>query len=360
MAENKKEGMKDWRILEFYVPILEVKTIGNDFIVKGVAINETTTRNGIKYIANELENAAPSFRGKPILLDHKNEVKNIVGRTTENVIYNPIEKRIEFEAKVMDKEIQSMISDGRITDVSIGASVKNLTDNKEEGSRTAIGLEGHEISFVAVPGDPNANLAMALDNCFMIREKYGNLGDEDEDEDEETDEQMMDKNDMKKMLKKKHPELSDKEIDDIIKKKIEKEEKEEKVDNKLNIKEVNRMAEDIKMGVITEAELCVMKEANEKLKAELKEINDAKEKAELTEKIRAEEKAKLMTEIEASKVIAPLQVSEDKTKGEVSSKKEEIISDNSLIVEKADIGKGFQIWKDFSKDNTCKFKRLIR
>ncbi|MHA1868759.1 MAG: HK97 family phage prohead protease [Candidatus Heimdallarchaeaceae archaeon] len=167
---TRGEGLKDWRVLEFFVPIKETTSVGNDFFIKGIAINETTTRNGIKYIAKELEKAAPTFRNKPILLDHKNEVESIVGRTTENVSYSQEKKGIEFEAKIMDEKIQKMINDGRITDVSIGAKVSDLVQNKDENTVTAIGLEGLEISLVAVPGDPGANLASAMANNFMIKE----------------------------------------------------------------------------------------------------------------------------------------------------------------------------------------------
>ena len=165
-----RESLVDWRVLEFYMPIKEAATIGDDFMIKGIAINETTTRNGIKYIASELDKAASSFRNKPILLDHVNSVKNIVGRTTENVVFDFEKKGITFEAKIMDKEIQKMINDGRIQEVSIGASVKDLIESDEDNSKTAIGLEGMEISLVAVPGDPGASLAMAMDNSFQIRE----------------------------------------------------------------------------------------------------------------------------------------------------------------------------------------------
>lgn len=378
--EKLLEKNKDWRVLEFYVPILETRTIGNDFIVKGVAINETTTRNGIKYIAKELENAAPSFNGKKLLLDHKNEVKSIVGVIT-NSFYNPTKHSIDFEGKVMDKDIQNMINDGRITDVSIGASVKDLSENKEEGSRTAIGLEGHEISFVAVPGDPNANLAMALDNCFMIKEAYDDEGIEDDEE--QTDDEAAQR------FGYEPPEAGDapQAVKDILarayasaRKQYDDKTKCSKIawgavhnagwnkgsDGKwhkesydeVNIKEVIKM-EDNKLGETQMAEMNAMKEANEKLKAELKEIKDAKEKVELIEKIRAEEKAKIIAEIEASKVITPLKT-EDKTKGEVSSKAEEKVSSDGIVIEKADTGKGFQIWKDFSKENSGKFKRLIR
>lgn len=175
-------SFKDWHVLEFFVPIKETSMMGNDFFIKGVAINETTTRNGVKYIANELEKAAPSFRNKPILLDHDNSVKSIVGRTTNNVNFNSVKRAIEFEAKIMDKQIQEMINDGRITDVSIGAKVQDLVQNKDEEAVTAIGVEGLEISLVAVPGDPGANLAMAMFESLQIKSEIIN-----DEEDEEID-----------------------------------------------------------------------------------------------------------------------------------------------------------------------------
>ena len=69
---KKKQVAKDWRHLEYVVPIKEASNSGKDFIIRGIAINETTTRNGITYIAEELEKAAPSFRSRPILKDHNN------------------------------------------------------------------------------------------------------------------------------------------------------------------------------------------------------------------------------------------------------------------------------------------------
>jgi len=165
-----KEGLKDWRVLEFIMPISETANVGDDFLVRGICINETTTRNGIKYTVDELENAAKSFRNKPILLDHENKVENIVGRSTENVNFSHERKGIEFEARIVNKDIQTKINQGLITDVSIGAGVKDLVE-EEDGSRRAVGLEGFEISFVAVPGDPNASLAQAMENNFMIKER---------------------------------------------------------------------------------------------------------------------------------------------------------------------------------------------
>lgn len=171
--EIKKKG--DWRVMEFLTPIMESVSMSEKgkqkFRIKGIAINETTTRNGITYYARELELAAPSFNGKPILLDHKNEIMSIVGRIT-NSEYDSKKKAITFEAEIMDLEIQKMINDGRVTDVSIGAKVADLVKNEKDNTVTAVGIEGLEISLVAVPGDKGANISLAnsLANCLEIKE----------------------------------------------------------------------------------------------------------------------------------------------------------------------------------------------
>ena len=79
---------KDWHKLNFNVPILEQVSTEKAFLIKGVAINETTTRNNITYVADELRSSTASFKNKPILKDHKNEIDSIVGRTTENIRFN--------------------------------------------------------------------------------------------------------------------------------------------------------------------------------------------------------------------------------------------------------------------------------
>lgn len=171
---------QNWNILEFLVPIKEIgiseakiKGVG-DFIVSGIAINECTTLNNVKYVAEELQKAAPSFKNKPLLLDHKNEIRNIVGRVFSST-YSIKNKRIDFEGNVADKQIQEMIRDGRIQNVSIGAKVKDLVEERD-GSKRAVGIIGLEISFVAVPGDSQASLTSfksfteALENSFQIKE----------------------------------------------------------------------------------------------------------------------------------------------------------------------------------------------
>src|SRR3990167_8326402 len=170
-----KDKKKDWRRIEFLTPITETvfSNEGNDFLIKGVAINETTTRNGVHYASKKQQKAAFTLRNKPILKDHNNSVDSIVGRTTQNVNFDDSNRRITFEAKIMDKKMQEMISDGRIQSVSIGAMVKELKERADDdgGGVQAMGIDFVELSLVAVPADPNAGLTRAIMESFDIKKK---------------------------------------------------------------------------------------------------------------------------------------------------------------------------------------------
>lgn len=301
----KKEGLKDWRVLEFFVPIEEKLTEGDDFIIRGVAINETTTLNNVKYVAEELQKAAASFRNVPILLDHKNEVKNIVGRTTERVDFNSQFKRIEFEGKIMDKNIIEMIRDGRIGSVSIGAKVHDLVE-EEDGSMKAVGIQGLEISLVAVSGDNQANLAQAMLHGMVLKEQAKintekvTMTDEEQKTDVEASEEV--------------PEETKEEP-----KKEEKEVAEEKAQN-INVK-------------VDTSELTTMKA----------QISELKELLLVKKKVQEQEDEP-----------------EDETKGEVSTEKEEVLEKlDNMIFEKSK--GGFSVYRDYSKESEdTNLKRLVR
>lgn len=160
---------KDWHLLEFSAPITENALVDNEFVIKGIAINETTTQNNHKYIAEELEKAAPGMTGKPLLVDHDNRVESIKGRVT-NSFFDKNNKNIQFEARVMDKNIREMIKDGRIDSVSIGAYAEDLVKEEDSGSLIAKGLNIVELSLVAVPADNKANFASAMASNFHIKE----------------------------------------------------------------------------------------------------------------------------------------------------------------------------------------------
>lgn len=227
-----KPNSKDWRHIEFVVPINESIVSGNDFIIRGIAINETTTRNGVTYTAEELLKSALTLRDKPILEDHKNEIRKIVGRTTNNVNFDLINKNVPFEARIMDKGIQEMIKDGRIKSVSVGAFVNNIESSSADGESdkmVAKGIDFVELSLVAVPADPNAGFTMALAESFRLKNKVDDDEDDaDVDEDldleeekmnveeklhcPECDKEMKDKKELKKHMMDKHKDVEEEKL----------------------------------------------------------------------------------------------------------------------------------------------------
>lgn len=195
-----REAVEDWHLLEFVTPIKEARMVGDEFIIKGVAVSETTSRNGIRYVADELSKAGDSWTGKPLLVDHRNEISALVGRVKESK-FNPDTKAVDFSAVVMDESIREKINKNLIQDVSIGAAVQSLDEAEgEEGVRIARGISGMELSFVCVPGVVEqgiSSFSAALENSFAIKERMEmaeemvdelDLDDEKEEEQEETKE----------------------------------------------------------------------------------------------------------------------------------------------------------------------------
>jgi len=165
--------MQDWKRFSYTVPIKEHLFQDNDFLIKGIAINSTMTRNGVLYAYEELEKSAHTLKNKPLLKDHNNSVDSIVGRTTGNITFSSEKKCIEFEAKILEPKIKEMISDGRIQSVSIGAAVRDLIPISEEdgGGVKAVGINFLELSLVAVPADPNAGFVKAIFESYNLKNR---------------------------------------------------------------------------------------------------------------------------------------------------------------------------------------------
>ncbi len=325
------QEIKNWRHVEFCTPISET-FLNNEqeFFIKGVAINETTTRNSITYVSEELEKAAPSFRNKPLLVDHENSIFNIVGRTTENVNFERSiegQGRIMFEAKIMDKKIQEMINDGRITNVSIGAMLEDLREDEEAGTVTAIGIQGLEISLVAIPGDPGAGLANALRESLDLKTKLNmedfNMAENDGNDVTSEDEQPEITTEPTQEVEEPTPEAK-------VEEPAEEETTEDTAEEKLKIAE-------IKLA-----------------KYEAKEVAEKFSKA-----VAIEVKKQLSEQMIPSAKITKIST-KNETKGKVNTIVENVNEELDVEIERAEVGKGFSLWKDYSKDENCKFKRLYR
>ena len=166
---NKNKESSDWHVIEFSAPIQENAFVNDEFIIKGIAINETTTHNGHKYIAEELEPASKTLIGKPLLIDHNNSVEAIKG-TVSKSFWNSTARNVQFEAKIMDKTIREMVKDGRIKNVSIGAFAQDLVKDEDSDSYIAKGIKFAELSLVAVPADEGATFAMAFAKNYALKE----------------------------------------------------------------------------------------------------------------------------------------------------------------------------------------------
>ena len=141
------------------------------------------------------------------------------------------------------------------------------------------------------------------------------------------EEQMMTDAEMKKQMKKEHPDWSDEDIEKAIKKK--------------------KMEKEIAPEVVTEKAQTIQKFD---IKVDTTEM--AEMKAKLTE----------LTELLKEKKVMQEQIKQDATKGIVKEEKVEALEKlNDVIFEKADNGKGFAIYKDYSKLGAdTKLKRLVR
>lgn len=287
--------MTNWKKLDFLVPIEESVRNDEGFKIKGVAINVTTTRNGTTFTEEELKKSANSLKNKPILKDHTNSVDAIVGRTTDNVKFNVENQNLEFEAIIKDEHMKELINDGRISSVSVGATVQTFEDVRNEDgeivSSIAKGIDFLELSLVAVPADPNAGFAKAIMESFELY----------------------------------------------------------KQENKNKLEE-NKMVEEVKESLETlQAQEAVLKEELAQMRIE--KLKEEKSKLMVKEEAEVEEPA---TEEPASE--EPAVKVEDKTEGEVSTEPEADVAEEKYTITSSEMG-GLSVSADYSSLNLKKFER---
>ncbi len=170
MKSRTIENVTVWIPGTFVSERLAVADGTSGFRVHGTAINVTTTRNRVKYLAEELMQAAPSLKGKPILKDHEAKVESIVGRVLEASFNGGA---VEYDGIILDEQMSRMIQNGLINNVSIKANYKTVAQEGEGEDMIMVprGLEFLELSLVAIPGDPDAFVASALAEAFVKGEK---------------------------------------------------------------------------------------------------------------------------------------------------------------------------------------------
>lgn len=160
--------------------------MGKRLIVEGIAVVEGISRNKIMYEAKELHKFAPSLIGRPILKDHINMTDNVIGKVTHaESIDNG--KKVRYKGWITEDKNDTMekIIDGRINNVSIGASAGKMIKEKEDSeyiiARDLIALE---LSLTPVPGIPDASISPSRMESVVIDSDKDELEIDDEDMEE--------------------------------------------------------------------------------------------------------------------------------------------------------------------------------
>ena len=123
--------------------------------IKGVLAPARVSRNNRLYLPEELKKMAEELDGGevPVYWEHVS-ARNAVGRA--RIRWDDVNKVLRYEAEIFDEEAAEKIRSGVVKHVSLGADyeVIDLVDD----IIVPRNLHLREISLVAVPGIPEANI----------------------------------------------------------------------------------------------------------------------------------------------------------------------------------------------------------
>ena len=166
-AAFQKAGKPIWektRILATN-PIKE-KIVEKPLKIRGVAIRAGESRNRNIYLPEELKKAAAKLVGAPVYIEHV-YASNAIGKVT-SANWDDRINGIVYEAEIYDDEIQKKIRKGLIKHVSLAADYERLDVVDGKIPRE---LDNCELSLVAVPGVPEANIQIVEEMAEKIREQ---------------------------------------------------------------------------------------------------------------------------------------------------------------------------------------------
>lgn len=161
--------------LSYNVPIQVTESLEeNEFVIQGVAISSTVTDNQHKFLSEELQLAADSLKGRPLLKDHDNRTDSIIGRVIATD-FDINTESVRFKARInqteQGKKIKELIKSGDLNTVSIGANVREM--DEEDGLLIPKGIKFKELSVVAVPADDDATFTfIGQDFSCALKEAY--------------------------------------------------------------------------------------------------------------------------------------------------------------------------------------------
>ena len=327
--------MENWQKLTFDVPINESINVDDSFMIKGTAINATTTRNGTIFLAEELAKSAKTLRNKPILADHDNSINSIVGRTTKEVHFDSTKEAVSFEGIIKNEAIIDKINEGLIDSVSVGATYKDIEYN-EDDTYTLKGIEFLELSLVAIPADKNATFTKAVTESFNLRKEKT---EEIQKETNKEDKPKMAEENVEMQELKANNEAIMKELDTLKAEKAAREAVELEIlqEEYVSLTEsLSIEARDVK-DVSSEALLILVED--------LKKISEQAEEDEAEEEADEEAEAEDAEAEEEVEEDAEEEVSEEKMKGKVNKEvSEEVI--NEFVFTTEEVATGYGLYKE--------------
>jgi hypothetical protein len=145
------------RVREHVASLLPFRVLeaaaGKPLRISGVAISAGVSRNFNVYAPEELQAFASELVNSPMYIEHV-AVPNAVGKVTK-AYYDSVSRCLRYEAEVYDQALADKIRNGLIQHVSVGADYDTLDT---VNANVPHGLHNAELSLVAVPGIPEANI----------------------------------------------------------------------------------------------------------------------------------------------------------------------------------------------------------
>jgi len=143
--------------------ILE-RIVNKPLRIGGVALTTGISRNFNIYAPEELEDFSEKLVSAPVYVEHVS-ASNAIGKITKTEWDG---QNLRYEAEIYDDEIAEKIQKGLIRHVSVGADYDRID---EVGAKVPHGLHNAELSLVAVPGVPDANIHV-LERLYVKEQTF--------------------------------------------------------------------------------------------------------------------------------------------------------------------------------------------
>ncbi|MCW4044817.1 MAG: hypothetical protein NWE94_04795 [Candidatus Bathyarchaeota archaeon] len=151
MSESKSSGQIHERVSALLPFRILEEIVDKPLRIRGIAITAGMSRNFNIYSPEELQAFSSKLCGAPIYIEHVS-VDNAVGKVTKTDWDG---RALWYEAEIYEAEVADKIRKGLVQHVSVGADYETIdfVDGK-----VPHGLHNAELSLVAVPGIPEANV----------------------------------------------------------------------------------------------------------------------------------------------------------------------------------------------------------